>query len=87
VRTLQGSLFQLAEADLERLVYACHYHSQPITEADISVQTCWDSDRLDLGRIGIKPDARYLCTSAARQPGIIEWAYQRSRQSISPLQG
>lgn len=87
VQALQGSLIQLANADLELLMYACHYHSQPMTEADITVQTCWDSDRLDLGRIGIKPIARYLCTSAARQPGIIEWAYQRSQQSISPLQG
>jgi uncharacterized protein len=41
--------------------------------------TCWDADRLDLGRIGIRPKGTKLCTSAARDPAVIEWAYQRSR--------
>lgn len=81
VRTLQGSMLMLPAEDLELLVYACHHHSQDITEGEITVQTCWDADRLDLGRIGIKPRARYLCTSAAKEPKIIEWAFHRSQQT------
>jgi uncharacterized protein len=79
VGTLQGSLLTLSDGDLERLVYACVHHSQDITQAEITVQTCWDADRLDIGRIGIKPRARYLCTSAAKDPAIIEWAFRRSQ--------
>ena len=81
VRTLNGSLITLSDGDLERLVYACVHHSRDITQAEITVQTCWDADRLDIGRIGIKPRARYLCTSAAKEPGIIEWAFRRSQQT------
>jgi uncharacterized protein len=81
VQTLHGSIITLSDGDLERLVYACVHHSQDITQAEITVQTCWDADRLDIGRIGIKPRARYLCTSAAKEPGIIEWAFHRSRQT------
>jgi uncharacterized protein len=42
------------------------------------VQTCWDADRLDLGRVGKRPDPRRLCTPAARDRDVIEWAYRRS---------
>ncbi len=79
---LQGSLFTLADRDLELLVYACYHHSREITEAEITVQTCWDADRLDLGRIGIRPNPPYLCTAAAKKPEIIEWAFHRSQGRV-----
>jgi len=60
------------------LAYACRYHSDGGTEADLTVQTCWDADRLDLGRAGIRPHPRYLCTAAARRADLIDWAYARS---------
>jgi len=80
-KTLRGSLITLSDEDFEFLVFSCVYHSDGLTEADITVQTCWDADRLDLGRIGVKPEARYLCTSAAKEPMMIEWAFLRSRQT------
>jgi uncharacterized protein len=48
----------------------------------LTVQTCWDSDRLDLGRAGIVPVARRLCTPQARDPEVIAWAYQRSLERL-----
>jgi uncharacterized protein len=83
VKALQGSLIMLSDQDLELLIFACHYHSDGLTEAEITVQTCWDADRLDLGRIGLRPEARYLCTSAAKEPAMIEWAFRRSRQAAN----
>ena len=77
-RSLAGSVFELEPADLELLVTACRDHSDGRNEGDITVLTCWDADRLDLGRVGIKPHPDRLCTQAAREPGILEWAYQRS---------
>jgi uncharacterized protein len=47
-------------------------------QGDVTVQTCWDADRLDLGRVGIRPVASRLCTPAARAPDVIAWAYARS---------
>jgi uncharacterized protein len=81
-RALQGSVIRLSDEDLELLVYACAYHTDGLIEADVTVQTCWDADRLDLGRVGIQPKARYLCTSAARNVEMIEWALARSRQAV-----
>ena len=78
-KTLRGSLIKLSDEDFKLLVFACEYHSDGLTEADITVQTCWDADRLDLGRIGVKPKARYLCISVAKEPAIIEWAFLRSQ--------
>ncbi len=80
IGSLPGSLIALPDEGLQLLMYACQYHSDGLTEADVTVQTCWDADRLDLGRIGIKPNPRYLCTPAARETGMIEWAFRRSRQ-------
>lgn len=78
-RSLRGTFINVTDEEFELLAYACAYHSDGLTDADITVQTCWDADRLDLGRVGTKPDPRYLCTDAAKDPAMIEWAYQRSR--------
>ena len=48
------------------LAYACRHHSDGRVDADVSVQACWDADRLDLVRVGIRPDPDRLCTPAAR---------------------
>ena len=79
VRSLNTELLGLAEEGLESLAYACAYHSDGLTEASVTVQTCWDADRLDLGRIGVRPEPDRLCTPAARDPATIEWAWSRSR--------
>lgn len=76
--TLAGSAFELEADDLELLLAACRGHSDGLTTGDITVLTCWDADRLDLGRVGIRPDPDRLCTAAARDPEMIEWAYGRS---------
>ena len=78
--SIRGSLLDLSDGDLELLRYACEFHTDGLTEADVTVQTCWDADRLDLGRIGILPDPRRLCTPAAREPATIKWAVSQSRQ-------
>ena len=77
---LRGSLLTLADHEFELLRFACEFHTNGLTEADTTVQTCWDADRLDLGRIGIRPDPRRLCTNAAKEASMIEWAYRQSRR-------
>ena len=75
---LRGKYFDATEAEMALLVCACSGHSDGHLDADITVQTCWDADRLDLGRVGIEPDAKYLCTAAAKDPETIASAYKRS---------
>lgn len=77
-KELAGSAFQLEPADLELLTIACSKHSDGLITGDITVMTCWDADRLDLGRVGNRPRPDLLCTAAARDPAVLEWAYKRS---------
>jgi uncharacterized protein len=64
---LHGKLFTATDAEMSLLIDACTRHSDGHLEADITVQTCWDADRLDLPRVGIRPLAKYLCTDAAKK--------------------
>ena len=73
-----AGLLSLSDEEAELLCLACRDHSDGRTDADITVQTCWDADRLDLGRVGRRPDPRFLCTPAARDRELIAWAYRRS---------
>ena len=49
-------------------------HTEGYLDGDITVQTCWDADRLDLGRVGIVPQPEKLCTEGARDPDLFKWA-------------
>ena len=82
VRRINRALLHLDASGLDQLVYACQYHSDGLTEADTTVQTCWDADRLDLGRVGIKPNPSRLCTIAASDPAFLRAAYDRSRRRM-----
>jgi len=81
---LRGKLFELPNKDFDLLFTACSLHTQAKTHADITVQTCFDADRLDLGRVGKTPDTKFLCTEAAKDPKTIEWANQRSINGFVP---
>ena len=77
-RSINASLLGLDALGLEQLTYACRHHSDGLTEADVTVQTCWDADRLDLARVGTRPRPEYLCTPQAKSRGVIEAAVRRS---------
>ena len=47
-------------------------HSDGHTTGDATVLACWDSDRLDLGRVGIRPHPSRLCTVQAKARAMIE---------------
>ena len=66
-RQLRGECFSLDDHGFALLCEAMEFHNQGLIDADVTVQTCWDADRLDLVRVGIQPEAERLCTDAARQ--------------------
>lgn len=78
---LQGRFIHLDPEELDLLTQAVRLHTRGLLEADITVQTCWDSDRLDLWRAGIRPSPGRLCTPQARDPEVIAWAMARSRNN------
>lgn len=60
------TLRELSQKDFDSLYVACAEHTDGQTTSDLLIGACWDADRLDLGRVGIKPNARYLSTDAGR---------------------
>ncbi len=82
---LRGSSFELSDGDFALLHEACSLHTDGLTDGDTTVQTCWDADRLDLGRVGITPEPRYLCTAAAKSQEMIRWADARACDDFVPV--
>jgi len=74
----RGKHFEVCDKDFAALSAACRLHTAGLTEADVTVQTCWDADRLDLGRVGIKPHPKRLCTAAAKDSSLLKWADNRA---------
>jgi uncharacterized protein len=81
-QSLRGTHIDLADAEFRLLYEACRLHTDGHVKADVTIQTCWDSDRLDLGRVGITPAPHRLCTDAARE--LIEWADARACNDFEP---
>lgn len=82
--SLRGTLFELPDPDFRLLHRACAGHTHERTHPNVTIQTCWDADRLDLGRVGITPDPEWLCTEAARRPELLRWADGRGGMGFVP---
>lgn len=83
-KSFRGIHFELPDEAFQSLHDACTHHTYSHTHQDLSIRVCWDSDRLDLGRVGITPDPKYLCTEVAKSPSWIEQAYQQSISGSHP---
>ncbi|MFO0915070.1 MAG: hypothetical protein U0795_19070 [Pirellulales bacterium] len=81
---LRGEAFELDEHEFHLLFRACEGHTRERTHPDVTIQTCWDADRLDLGRVGIRPHPSRLCTDVARRPETIKWADGRAAFRLIP---
>lgn len=83
-RELRGQYFDIDDARFALLEHACNEHTSGKTQADPTVQVCWDADRLDLLRVDIPPRADLLCTAAARTSDIMTWANRRASRFEAP---
>lgn len=81
---LRGNVFDLDDHEFRLLYRACEGHTRERNHPDVTVQTCWDSDRLDLGRVGITPHPSRLCTEVAKRPETIKWADARASFGFIP---
>jgi uncharacterized protein len=81
---IRGELFDLPDSEFELLYRACAGHTHERTHPDITIQACWDADRLDLGRVGITPHPSRLCTEFAKRPEVLKWADGRACFRVVP---
>jgi len=78
--TLRGILYDLPDESFNLLYDACSYHDEAGTTGHITLQTCWDADRLDIGRCRLSVDTVRLCTEAAAAPDILDPAHLRATE-------
>ena len=71
---LHGRYFLLAPERFALLIEACAGHTDARFNDDSTVGACFDSDRLNLWRVGKTPDAKYLSTDAALDDDLQHWS-------------
>ena len=71
---LHGRYFQLPPDRLGLLLDACAAHTDAPFSDDPTIGVCFDSDRLNLWRVGITPAAKYLSTDAALDGELQQWS-------------
>ena len=72
-----------------RSSYACFEHTNGLVSDDPTVGCCWDADRLDLPRVGIRPDPALFSTARAHEGppelgGPPDWATLYERLASAP---
>lgn len=78
-----GVQFQLEPERLELLVAACDGHTDELSSPDPTIGTCWDSDRLDLDRVGIDDlNLEQLSTPAARDLALLSWSNRHKKVGL-----
>lgn len=65
--TFRGRFFDLSDEDYELFRYACIWHTEGEHHDDPTIGSCWDADRLDLGRVGMIPNARFMSTAFGKE--------------------
>lgn len=66
LRTI-SKLVPLNPEQFENLCIACRTHTVGKVAENITIGTCWDSDRLDIGRVGIKPHEKFMTNEEAKR--------------------
>ena len=64
---LRGVLFEAEDEQMDILVEALTYHADGLVSEHPTIGCCWDADRLDLPRCGIRVDPAMLSTPAAKR--------------------
>lgn len=69
-----AKLFEIDDVRFEMLYKACWLHTEARRTGNVTVDTCFDADRLDLGRVGIPLNPHKMAT---------EWGAKIARKSLS----
>lgn len=81
--SLHGQQFQLPDEKINWLLRAIRDHTGGRFAGNPSIACCWDADRLNLWRLGVRPDPAFLTTPAARSAEMISWARRLEGERMS----
>jgi len=83
---IKEGVIKITQRQHEQLAKALGSHN--VTDAqsdDITVQTCWDADRLDLWRSNIEPNPRLMFTDFGKSEKMIKFAEILNRKQVFGL--
>mgnify|MGYP003961613557 CR=1 FL=1 len=60
-------MLDVTDVQIDQLYKACAGHTGGRNAPDVTIATCWDADRLDLGRVGVVPNSKYLFSDEAKR--------------------
>ena len=76
--TMRGTWFTVTDKELQLLQDACILHSEGLRDKDVTIQSCWDADRLDNYYTEVDLNFSLLSDDLAKQELIIFEAGQRA---------
>ena len=83
LRFMEAGALNITDDEFILLFKACWGHTyEDVEEPCRTIHTCWDADRLDLGRVGIVPHPDRLFTKHAKKQETIQQAYERSMRWV-----
>lgn len=65
--TLKGRVFDLDDHAFGLLCRACREHTDGTLTTDPTIGACWDADRLELTRVNVIPDPRFMSTAQGKR--------------------
>lgn len=79
-------LKNFTDEEIERLKTACKYHTTKDRTDDMTVNVCFDADRLDLPRVGIIPDPKKMASpQGASLAEHFRYSTPQETESDTPL--
>jgi uncharacterized protein len=66
-----GVITGLKPSHERKLAFALENHDKGFVSDDNTIGTCWDADRLDLGRVGITPDPKFFSTDLGKRLALV----------------
>ena len=60
----EEGLLDITQEQFDKLYHACFCHTKERRTGDETIDTCYDADRLDLGRVGMELNPDKMATSA-----------------------
>jgi len=81
IETIKEQLY-LDDSQIQTLQYACEHHTSGQISDDPTIGTCWDADRLDIGRMGMPLDKKYLSTNIKENDKLIDVMFKQGQEEI-----
>jgi len=64
---MRGILYEISDNQFDMLYNACHFHTIKHNTGNITIDTCFDADRLDLPRAGYIPNPDKMATADGKK--------------------